>query len=81
MFASLMSNQKAAKNTAVLQLGGVQHIAAELCQSMSFDAGRGNREAPWLSWKGNLHHPISTVQSRLKYEVKTLNTAEVKQHY
>lgn len=38
MFASLVSNQKAAKNTAVLQLSCVQHAAAELCQSLSFAA-------------------------------------------
>lgn len=38
MFASLMSNQRAAKTTAVLQLSCVQHVAGELCWSVAFDA-------------------------------------------
>lgn len=58
-----MSNQKAAKNSAVLQLSCVQHAAAEPCHSMSFGAPwlrqEEQRETPWLSWKVNLYQHSS----------------------
>lgn len=49
MFVSLMSNQKAAKSIAVLQLSCVQHTFSK---SMSSDApllGQEEQGDPWLS--------------------------------
>lgn len=71
MFASLISNQKAAKSIAVLQLSCVQHM---LSKSMSFDAPLLRQEeqrGPWALLKGEFvpSHQHSSEQTQIWGEI------------
>lgn len=72
MFASLLSKQEAAKNAAVLQLICVQCSTAQA----------GGTERPLGSPARSICAvPSAQFRADSNNEVKSLNAAEVKQHY